>query len=100
VVLGIGRRHVVVGGSHGADMPDGEALPGDVGADQRGVNVDDSALGDAGRGAGLNRPLEDMPEALGAPALADAGQRRVVGQPLVQAGAGEPADRKVHLVAD
>ena len=34
---------------------------------------------------------------IGAPALADSGQRRVIGQPVVQTEAGEPADGEVHL---
>ena len=47
--------------------------------------------------AGPNGPLEDAPEALRAPALPDARQRRVVRQGLVQAIAAEPADREVDL---
>ena len=57
----------------------------------------DLALGDLRRHAGLHCALEDAPEALGAPALADAGQRRMVGQRLVQPVAHEPADREVDL---
>ena len=78
-------------------MPNRQALPAHVGADQRGIDVDDLALGDLRLDAGLDGPLEDLAEALGAPALADAGQRRVVGQGLVQAVAGEPADGEVDL---
>jgi hypothetical protein len=73
LALGIGRAVAVRLGDD-ADMADGEALPGDVGADQRGVDVDDLPLRDAGGDAGLHGPLEDAPEQLGAPALADAGQ--------------------------
>jgi hypothetical protein len=57
----------------------------------------DLALGDLRRNASPHRPLEDRAEALSAPALADAGQRRMVGQRLVQPVADEPADREIDL---
>lgn len=81
----------------GAHMPNSQALPGYIGADQRGVDMDDLAFRDAGRDAGPRGPLEDVAKSLGAPALADARQGRVVRQPIAQAKAGEPADREVHL---
>jgi hypothetical protein len=59
--------------------------------------VDHLALGDLRVDAGTHGPLEDAAEALGAPALADPGQARVIGQGLVQAIAAEPADREVDL---
>jgi hypothetical protein len=59
--------------------------------------VHDLAPGDPRGHAGLHRPLEDAPEALGAPALADARQRRMIGQGIVQPVADEPADREVDL---
>jgi hypothetical protein len=77
-------------------MADGEALPGDIGADQRGVDMHDLALRDAGRDAGLDRALVDAPESLGAPALANPGQRRMVGQPVVKARTSKPPDVEVH----
>jgi hypothetical protein len=43
------------------------------------------------------RPLEDVSKALGAPALSDAGQRRVVWQWFMQRIANEPTNRQVHL---
>ena len=55
------------------------------------------AFRDAGRDAGPRGPLEDVAKSLGAPALADARQGRVVRQPIAQAKAGEPADCEVHL---
>jgi hypothetical protein len=57
----------------------------------------DLALGDLRRHAVQNRPLEDATEPLGAPALADARQRGMIGQPVLQAVAGEPADRQIDL---
>jgi len=42
------------------------------------------------------RPLEDVSKALGAPALSDAGQRRVVWQWFMQRIANEPTNRQVH----
>jgi hypothetical protein len=56
-----------------------EALPRDIGADERRVDVDDLAPGDARLDAGPNRPGEYLSEQLGTPALPDAGERRVVG---------------------
>ena len=79
------------------DVANGQALPADVGPDQRGVDVDDLALGDPRVDAGPHGALEDAAEALGAPALADPGQPRMIGQRLVQAIAAEPADREVDL---
>jgi hypothetical protein len=51
--------------------------------------VHDLALGDLRRHAGLHRPLEDRAEALGAPALTNASQGRMIRQRLVQSIAGE-----------
>src|SRR3954464_5443337 len=74
-----------------------KALPADVGADQGGVDVNDLADGDLGGHTGLHGALEDAPEALGAPALPDAGQRGVVRPCLMQAVAHEPTDGEVDL---
>ncbi len=79
------------------DVTDGKALPADVGADQRGVHMHHLALGDPGLHAVLDRALEDAAEPVGAPALANARQRRMVRQPCVQPVAGEPADRQIDL---
>ena len=62
-------------------MPASQALPGDVGADQRRVDMHNFASGDPGCYAGLHSPLDDAPEPLGAPALPDP-RERVVGQPV------------------
>ena len=59
---------------HRADVPDGQAFPAHVGPDRRGVDVDHLAGGDPGGDAGLDRALEDAPEPLGPPALADASE--------------------------
>jgi hypothetical protein len=92
------RRHaVVVGLGDSIDMADGQALPAHVRPDQRGVDMHDLASGDLRRHAGQHRSLKDAPEALGAPALADTGQRRMIGQGLVQSIADEPADREIDL---
>jgi hypothetical protein len=74
-----------------------QALPADVGADQRGIDMDDLGLGNPRLQTGAHRALEDLPEALGPPALADPGQARMIRQRLVQAVAAEPADREVDL---
>jgi hypothetical protein len=59
--------------------------------------MDDLALRDAGGDAGLHRPLEDATEPLGTPALPYPCQRGMIGQPLLQAVPGEPADRQIDL---
>jgi hypothetical protein len=59
--------------------------------------MDDLALRDACGDAGLHGPLEDATEPLGAPALPYPRQRGMIGQPLLQAVPGEPADRQVDL---
>jgi len=50
------------------------------------------ARGDLCRNAGLDGALEDLPKPLDTPALANAGQRGMVGQRLMQLVTGEPAD--------
>lgn len=57
--------------------------------------MDDFAGCDPGCNAGPDRAFEDPAEALGAPALANARQGRVVGQRFMKAVADEPADRDV-----
>jgi len=71
----------------------------------------DLALGDPGGHTGPHRPLEDVPEPLGAPTLPNARQRGMIRQPIVQpfgrltrphrghgpASPGEPADREIDL---
>jgi hypothetical protein len=74
----------------------GQALPGDVGSDQRGVDMDDLALRNAGN-ASLHGALENATEPLGAPALPYPRQRGMIGQSFLQAIPGEPADREVDL---
>ena len=59
--------------------------------------MQDLALGDPRGHAGLHRPLEDVPEALGAPTLPNARQRGMIRQPIVQTETGEPADREIDL---
>lgn len=56
------------------DMAYGECIPTDMGADQRGIEMDDFAGCDPRCNAGLDRALEDPVEALGTPALANARQ--------------------------
>jgi hypothetical protein len=76
-VLSARRRRatrLVILRHHRVCMPLAEALPGDVGADERRVDVDEFPLGDAGPDAGPHRPGEDLPEQLGASALADASE--------------------------
>ena len=90
LVVRVGRRHCL-------DVAGDQALPADVGADQRGIDVDDVGLRDPRLKAGAYRALEDPAEALGAPALANPGQARMVGQDLVQAITAEPADCEVDL---
>lgn len=92
-----GFARVAVLGSNGIDVADRQALPTDVRPDQGGIDVNDLALGDPGRDASGDRALEDLAEPLGTPALADAGQRGMIGQRLVQAEADEPTDRKIDL---
>lgn len=72
-------------------MPLAQALPGDVGADQRGVDVHHVAFGDPGLGTGPHRTGEDPAEQLRAPALPNSRQAGVVRERLVQPVAGEPA---------
>jgi hypothetical protein len=74
-----------------------DRVPRHVGPDQGSVDVHHLALGDAGRHAGLNRAGQDRLEALRPPALADAGQRGMVRQRLMQAVADEPADGEIDL---
>ena len=57
----------------------------------------DLALGDPGCHTALNRPLKDAPKPLGAPALPNTGQRRMIRKPLVEAIASKPADREIDL---
>jgi hypothetical protein len=78
-------------------VPLAEALPGDVGANERRIDVGDLALGDPRFDAGPDHPREDPPEQLRPPTLANARQRRVVRQDLVQPVARKPADRNVDL---
>ena len=78
----------VVFGGRGRDVSLSQALPADVGPDQRGVDVNHLALGKAGLHPVPNRALEDAAEPFGAPPLADARQRGRVRQPLVQAVPG------------
>ncbi len=59
--------------------------------------MDNLALGDARFDARLDRALEDLPEPIGAPALADPRQRGMIRQDLVQTVSGKPANRDVHL---
>ena len=59
--------------------------------------MDDFALGNPGGDAGLHAPLEDAAEPLGAPTLPDPRERGMIGQPVLQPVAGEPADRQVDL---
>lgn len=82
---------------HGIRMPDAQAFPGDIGADQRRVDMHHLALGDAGRAASLDRTGEDPAEAFGARALQDSGQAGMVGQALGQAKAREPADGEIDV---
>ena len=79
-------------GLDGVRLAPGDRVPADVGADQGAVDVDDLALGDPGRDAGLHGAGKGAPGPLRAPALPDARQAGVVRQRLVQAVAGEPAD--------
>ncbi len=74
-----------------------DRVPRHVSPDQRGVDVHDLALGNAGRHTGLHRAGQDRLEALRTPTLADAGQRGMIGQRLVQAVADEPADGEIDL---
>jgi len=55
-------------------MADGECIPTDMGADQRGVEMDDFAGCDPGCNASLDRAFEDPAEAFCAPTLANARQ--------------------------
>jgi hypothetical protein len=79
------------------NMAPGDGVPAHIRPDQGAVDVHDLALGDPGRHAGLDGAGENAPEALGAPALADAGQAGVVGQGLMQAVANEPANGEIDL---
>jgi len=67
------RCAILVGVRDGIDMADSQALPAHVRPDQRGIDMHDLALCDLRRHAGLHSSLEDAPETLGTPALADAG---------------------------
>ncbi len=78
-------------------MADHRTVPGHVCADQRSVDVDNLALGDAGPDAGRHRAPEDVAEPLGAPSLTDSRQRGMIRQPVPQAATGEPATCQVHL---
>ena len=89
--------HIAIRVRHGTDMANREALPADIGPDQRCIDMHDLALGDPGRHTAPDRPLEDAPKSLRAPALANTGQRRMIRQPLVQAVPREPADREIDL---
>ena len=59
--------------------------------------MDDLALGDPGIEAGLYGTREDAPEPFGTPALADARQRGMIRQGLMQTVSCEPADGDIHL---
>ena len=98
-LLGRGVRLLVAAGlADRLEVPHRQALPGDVGADQpRRPRARPRAPGDAHLDAGAGRALEDGADALGAPLLADAGERGVIRQAVAQPVAGEPADRGVDL---
>jgi hypothetical protein len=97
VARSVAARLVTVRGRYRFDVTPRDRVPANIGPDQRAVDVDNLALGDAGRHAARHRALKDAPEAVRAPALPDAGQRGVIRQRLVQAVADGPADRQVHL---
>ena len=82
---------------HLVDVPFDETVPTHVGADERSIDVDDLGGGDLRLETGLDRPLEDLTEALGAPSLPDSRQAGVVGKRLMQGVADEPADGDVDV---
>jgi hypothetical protein len=69
-----------------------QAAPAHIGADQRGIDVHNLSRGDLRLQAGLDRTLEDSPEPLFTPALADARQTRMMRQLFMQTVANEPTD--------
>jgi hypothetical protein len=64
-------------------VPLTEALPCDIGADERCVHVGDLTPGDTRLDAGPHRQGGDLLEQLGSSALPNASERRVVGRSLV-----------------
>jgi len=89
------RRAVLA--EHIRQGPLNQALPADVGADQRGIDVDHFGGRDLRLEARRRRALEDHSKPLLAPALAKAGQGRMIRQLLMQSVADEPADRDIDL---
>lgn len=78
-------------------MANGETFPTHVSANERCIDVNDFPFGDFRFDTGFHTALKNPAKAFGAPALADAGQGRVVGKHLVQAVTDEPADRDIDL---
>ena len=81
----------------GVGVSDSQALPGDVGADQRGVYVHHLAARDPGGHTRLHDPDKHSAETVSSPPLADAGEARMIRQHVGQAEPREPADRNVDL---
>jgi hypothetical protein len=74
-----------------------QGFPAHICPDQRCVDMNDLAGCDLGCDARRHRAFENGAKALGAPALANARQRRMVGKHLVQTVTREPTDRDVDL---
>ncbi len=85
-IVGIDNRFYVA---------DGKRIPAHMRADQGGVEMDNLSGRDLRGDAGLNRAFEDPAKTLGTPALANARQRRMIGQSLMQPVTNKPADRDI-----
>ena len=90
-------RTVVILRQHCLHVPLAQALPSHVRTDQRGVNVHNFTLSNPSCDACAYCANKNCPEQLCSPALADAGQRRMIWQRLVQAVTCEPPNGEVDL---
>lgn len=73
-LLRLAEGVVKVGLRDGLDVTDCERIPTDMGAEKRGVEMDDFAGRDPGGDACLDRAFKVSAEALGTPVLANARQ--------------------------
>jgi hypothetical protein len=78
-------------------VPFDKTVPAHVGADERSIDVDDLGGDDLRLETGLDRPLEDVAEPIGAPSLPDPCQAGVVGKRLMEGVADEPADSDIDV---
>jgi len=88
---------VIVGVLHCVEVLIDKRVHADIGPDQRGVHVDSVGRDQTGLRTVLHDAHENLAKQGLTPSLTDARERGMIGERLVKAIPGEPADREIYL---